>query len=86
MFEILFDKQPDKFLRKCDKLLFGRIIKRLKVLRSNPVPSDSKTVKGYSGVVFRIRIGDYRTLYRINNSENKIIVVKIDKRGRVYDN
>ncbi len=84
MFEITFDKQADKFLRKCERDLFDRIVHKLKELESNPVPHDSKRVQGYNESTFRIRIGDYRALYRINHEEKRIIVVKVDKRERVY--
>jgi len=53
------------------------------ILRNNPVPHDAKAIVGQHGV-FRIRIGDYRALYRINYKENKIIIVVLDKRSRVY--
>jgi len=47
------------------------------------VPHGAKAVVGEHGV-FRIRIGDYRTIYRVNHEQNKIIIVKIDKRSKVY--
>ncbi len=40
-------------------------------LTSNPVPSGAKTIVGEHGV-FRIRVGDYRVLYRINYQANTI--------------
>jgi len=40
---------------------------------------------GYELPTFRIRIGKHRTLYRVNYEEKRIIVVKIDKRDKVYD-
>jgi mRNA interferase RelE/StbE len=53
------------------------------VLNENPVPHDAKAVVGEHGV-FRIRIGDYRALYRINYKEQKIIVFKIEIRPHAY--
>ncbi len=85
MLEITLDKQADKFLRKCEKVLFERIIEKLKDLKNTPVPHDAKRIIGYNEPTFRIRIGDYRALYRINYTEERIIVVKIDKRSRVYN-
>ena len=85
MFEIKLDKQPEHFLSKCDDKLFERIIKKLEMLKQNPVPHDSKRVLGYGLPTFRIRIGKHRALYRINYEEKRTIVVKIDKRDKVYD-
>ena len=53
----------------------------------NPVPSDSKFVGRDDGeMVFRYRIGDFRTLYKIKHKLNIILITKIDKRHRIYDN
>ena len=84
MFEIKLDRQPQDFLKKCDNVLFGRIKQKLNNLKENPVPSDAKRIIGYELPTFRIRIGKYRALYRINHQENRIIIVKIDHRERVY--
>ena len=34
--------------------------------------------------VFRVRVGDYRILYSVSYEENLILIIKVDKRGRVY--
>ena len=84
MFEVTLDKQADKFLRKCEKDLFDRIVTKLKELAINPVPHDSKRIQGSNEPTFRIRIGDYRALYRVNHEEKRILIVKVDKRERAY--
>ena len=84
MLEILLDAQPEKFLRKCEKVLFKRIVEKLKGLKQNPVPHDSKRVIGYELPTFRVRVGKYRILYRINYDDMKVIVVKIDHRESIY--
>ena len=84
MLEIKLDKQPEKFLRTCNKSFFDRITEKLKELKENLVPHDAKRVIGYRGLTFRLRFGKYRILYRVNYSDKIIIVVKIDHRERVY--
>ncbi|MBU2633631.1 MAG: type II toxin-antitoxin system RelE/ParE family toxin [Nanoarchaeota archaeon] len=84
-FEIFYDYQPLKFLKKLDKHIVKRIINKIEeTLSSSPVPSGAKPIVGEHGV-FRIRMGDYRALYRINYQENKIIIFKVDKRSKIYD-
>lgn len=85
MLDIKLDKQPEKFLKNCENILFNRITSKLKELKEKPVPHDSKRVIGYELPTFRIRIGKYRALYRINYETKTIIVVKIDHRENVYD-
>lgn len=84
-YNISYDKQPEKFLEKLDKHIASRIIDKIEgTLSNNPVPHNAVAIEGEHGI-FRIRIGDFRVLYRINYQENKLIVVKVDKRSRVYD-
>ena len=83
-YEIFYDKQPEKFLEKLDKHIAARIVDKIEAtLSNNPVPHNAVAIEGEHGV-FRIRIGDFRALYRINYQENKLIVVKVDKRSKVY--
>ena len=85
MFEIKLDKKPEHFLSKCENKIFERISEKLEILKQNPVPHDAKRVLGYELPTFRIRIGKHRALYRVNYEEKRIIIVKIDKRDKVYD-
>ncbi len=84
MFEVKLDNQPEKLLKKFERYIFNRFIKRLDGLKINPVPHDAKRIVGYEAPTFRIRVGKYRILYRINYELKLIIVVKIDHRERVY--
>jgi mRNA interferase RelE/StbE len=70
-FSIHYDKQPKKFLKKYDKHI-------VKTLSDNPVSQDAKTIVNAHGI-FRIRIGDFRVLYRVNHQESKIVVVKMKR-------
>lgn len=83
-FKISYDTQPTKFLRKIDNVLAGRIVDKIeRTLSNNPVPHDVKPIVGKHGV-FRIRIGDYRALYRISHENKMIVVFELDKRSRIY--
>jgi len=84
MFEIKFSNQAKKFLSRCEDELFNRIKKKVNALKINPLPSDAKRLKGYERPTFRIRVGKHRVLYEIRQIENWIVVVKIDKREKVY--
>ncbi len=61
---------------------YGRIVKRLTSLGDNPRPPGVKKLHGREG--YRIRIGDYRILYVINESEKKVEIVSIAHRKEVY--
>jgi len=86
MFSAELKKAALKFLKSIkEKELLKRIGNKINELEKNPYPHDIERVEGYKDVkVFRVRVGDYRVLYFVDQSANKIYVEKIDKRGRVY--
>ena len=87
MYALDFSNKASRFLKKLDKHILTRIVDRLENLKNNPVPSDAVFIGRENGEkVFRYRIGDYRALYKLKESEKIILVTKIDKRPRVYDN
>ena len=85
MFVVEYSNQARKFLRKVDKILAGRLFKKIEGLSSQPFTHDTKSVEGYKEKLFRVRVGDCRILYEVDHNSKKIGIVKIDKRSRVYD-
>ena len=85
-FSIQLGPQPDKFIKKLDNQTKERIKNKLLRLSEDPFPSEVERVEGHKGEkVFRVRIGDYRVLYIVRYESNQILVSRIDKRGRVYN-
>ena len=84
MFEILLETPARNFIKKLDSKNSPRIIEAIEKLAEDPVPHDAKRIYGTSEKLFRIRVGDFRVLYRIDHGEVIIIVVNIDSRKRVY--
>jgi len=86
MYFIELSVRAQGFLEKLDKDTKRRIEKRLKNIENNPVPGDSKFIgRENNEMVFRYRIGKFRALYKVKESQKIILVTKIDKRDRVYD-
>lgn len=82
MFFIEYSNQAIRFLKKADKILAKRILAKIEKLKDFPILHDSKRIENEN--LFRIRIGGYRVLYEINHKNNKLGIVKIDKRAKVY--
>lgn len=64
-YSLFFEKKVLKYLSKLDKNDSNRIILKVKELLNNPVPSDAKRLVNVKDKTFRIRVGDFRVLYRI---------------------
>lgn len=84
MFRILYASQASNFLKKADKSLAERIIKKLEALATAPINHDTKALEGYTEKLFRVRVGDYRIIYEVDYTSNSIGIIKIDKRSRIY--
>jgi mRNA interferase RelE/StbE len=84
-FKIFYSSSAEKFLEKLEKQISKRILDKIEKLSENPVPSNSRRILGNKELIFRIRIGDFRVLYNINHQENKIIIININKRAKIYN-
>jgi mRNA interferase RelE/StbE len=86
MYKINYHKKVVKFIKKRVQKDKNRILEHLKNLKINPYPTnknlDIKKLHGRSG--FRIRIGDFRFLYDIENNKLIIYMENADNRGDVY--
>lgn len=80
-FKISFEKRALLELRKLDKFLAKRIIKKIKELKDDPFSKDIKRLKNQ--VFFRLRVGDYRVLFELLKNEIKIL--KIGHRKNIYN-
>ena len=84
MFEVAYSNQANSFFKKCDKTLAKRLLDKIEQLRITPILRETIIVEGYREKLYRVRVGDYRILYEVDFKGNKLGIVKIDKRGRVY--
>jgi len=77
MWNVLVEENAMKFLNSLDKRRRENIKEALRLLKTSPYPGqgsgDKKEIKGASKSAYRMRIGDYRAFYVIE--ENKIIKV-----------
>lgn len=87
MYAVELSQRAIKFLEKLDNHLKERIEERLCRLKENAFPTDAKFIRrdNTGEKIFRYRIGDYRALYLVNENERYILIAKIDKRPRIYE-
>lgn len=79
IYEVKFEKAAQKFLEKQSKPQRVRLYKAIYKL---PEGTDIKKLKGSD--LLRLRVGDYRVLYRIEEEIEIITIENIDNRGDVY--
>jgi mRNA interferase RelE/StbE len=71
-----------KELRKLDGPVRKRIVEAVANLADNPRPDGCKKLTARDG--YRIRVGDYRVVYTVDDGQITVVVVKVGARGDVY--
>ena len=61
----------------------GRIERKIDRLADNPRPGGAKALQGRLSL-YRIRVGDYRVIYQVQDNALLVLVVRIGSRGDVY--
>ena len=85
MYMVTYSKQAVKTLRQLQPGVAKRILKRMTSIANDPYAKHNSvtTLKGMENA-FRLRSGDWRIVYEVNNDQLIIWVVKIAPRGKVY--
>lgn len=81
-YSIVFKKSVTKDLRNIPKKDVERIIDAIQTLATDPRPPQSRKLSGQER--YRLRQGNYRILYTIEDDRLIICVVKIGHRRDIY--
>jgi len=81
-YAVILPKSVQKELDRLPTKLADRVLDHLAALETNPRPADVKKLKGRPA--WRIRIGDYRAIYEINDQSRQIILVTVGHRREIY--
>jgi mRNA interferase RelE/StbE len=76
-------RSASKDLRGIDRKWIPRIVDVIEALESDPRPPGCKKLVG-SDHTYRLRVGDYRVVYDIQDDTLVILVVRVRHRRDVY--
>ena len=85
MYKITFKKSAAKELVNLPAKVVKNISPPINKLSENPRPDGCKKLKGTHDGAWRIRIGDYRVLYIIEDSVRIIDIQKVGHRKDIYE-
>jgi mRNA interferase RelE/StbE len=81
MFKIFWDEKAFEELNKLEAIISRRIAKIVSEMANDPFTKDIKKLKGCDW--YRLRVGDYRIIFAIE--EDTIHVLKVGHRKHIYD-
>ena len=84
VFRVQFTKEAEADLEGLDPTIRRRVIERLRWLADNAESVRHEALTGSLGGLFRLRTGNYRTLYDLAPGEEIILVHAVGHRRDIY--
>lgn len=82
-YKVVVKARIEKVLKRMPESYARRIVDVIASLASNPYPPGARKLTNSDA--WRIRVGDYRILYEVIDSELHVYVVRVGHRREVYD-
>jgi mRNA interferase RelE/StbE len=83
VYEVLLHKAAERALKRLSQQEFTRVIAAIKALGINPRSSGCRKLVDSQGD-WRIRVGDYRVLYEIDDEAQTVKVLLVRHRREAY--
>ena len=81
MYKIIIQKRAKKFI---DKLPLNEKRRVVAAIEQLPNGNKIKKMKNHNDL-FRLRVGDYRIIYTVDNGELIVYVIDAGNRGQIYN-
>jgi mRNA interferase RelE/StbE len=90
MYTVEFTNRAEKDLGKLPKQIIAKILEKVDKLSEDPRPSGYKKLTDFyvsnaPDELYRIRVGNYRVIYSIEDEIITITIVKVAHRKEVYE-
>ena len=83
MYELYLERAAERDLKRLRKELFEKIISAIQRLADNPRPLGCRRIVSTQND-WRIRVGNYRIIYEINENEQSVRVLRVRYRREAY--
>lgn len=84
MYRITFKRSAEKELDKLPASVIKKLVPAIDGLAKNPRPRGSKKLEAQKGEIWRIRVGDYRIVYLIEDVIKVVEVQRVGHRKDIY--
>lgn len=84
-YQVIYLPKAEKFFKKQSKIVGSLVFQKIQSLAEDPhLPNNNLTQLKDPLSGFRLRIGNYRAIYILDENNKKLVVTKIDHRSSVY--
>jgi len=83
VYEVYLERSAENDLKRLPASTFQHILPQIKSLAKNPRPHGCHKITG-SKSDWRIRIGDYRVIYEIEEETKAVRIMRVRHRREVY--
>jgi mRNA interferase RelE/StbE len=83
VYAVLLEAGAERSLRRLDAVVFRRVVAALRILADNPRPAGCRKLTG-SDRDWRVRVGNYRVVYEIDDKNREVRVLRIRHRRDAY--
>lgn len=84
MYKVEYAERVEGSMAKFPKHDKRAIFDKINSLQTDPRPNGAEPLQGQLKGLYRIRVGNYRVIYTIQDQKLLVLIIKVAKRGEVY--
>lgn len=84
MYEVVYTKQTDRALRRMSRNQAQIIRTKIEEIAQDPHAQHNNLTKLVGRAGYRLRVGDWRVLYELQDQQLIMLVLKVASRGDMY--
>jgi mRNA interferase RelE/StbE len=85
MYSVTFTKQALRTLRRMPKTTVNLIREKIDTIALDPYAPHNNVTKLVGRPGYRLRVGDWRVIYELQDEQLVMLVIKIGPRGEIYE-
>ena len=83
-YTVIVSRPAQKEIRSLDQEIRLRVLTALRALAVDPRPSGCRKLVGAQNR-WRIRVGDYRAIYTVNDTDHIVEIIVVRHRSKAYE-
>lgn len=85
MYSVTFTKQAVRTLRRMPRNIANLIREKIDTIALDPYAPHNNVTKLVGRPGYRLRVGDWRVIYELQDEQVVMLVIKVGPRGEVYE-